>query len=175
MEPATTRHNLRDLLYQNLLWFHLFSTTARTEAVGIFKSQECFSLFHLDTVLLKTAAASPSCTYPQQSHRRISTAESNMHNKLLNTGHKTFPLFCTTSTCLHRCGTSLPETHLYRVNLSDARRVLGVHSFVLTKQSLQKTTCKEQGDDFLAKKYSLQSKMKPWFTSWHFRVFYNWI
>lgn len=174
MEPASTRHNLSDLLYQNLLWFHLFSTTARTEAVDIFKSQECFSLFHLDTTLLKTAAASPSCTYPQQSHWRISTPESNMHNKLLNTAHKTFPLLCTTYTCLHRCGTSLPETHPYKVNLRDARHVLGVHSSVLTKQSLQKTTWKEQGD-FLAKKYSLQSKMKPWFTSCHFRVFYNWI
>lgn len=39
MEPASTSHNLSDFLYQELLWFHLFSTTARTDDVAIFKSQ----------------------------------------------------------------------------------------------------------------------------------------
>lgn len=133
MEPAAPGTTW-DFLYQELLLFHLFSTTASTEAGDIFKSQECIPLFHLDTIPLKTAAASPFCTCPQQSHWRIFTPESTMQNQLLNNGHKTFPLFCTRHTCLHRCETSPPEVSA----LSDARHVLGVHCPVLTKHSLQK-------------------------------------
>lgn len=70
-----------------------------------------------------------------------------------------------------------PHCHPHRVELSHARHVLGVHSSLLTNQSLQKALppkWEEQGV-FLAVKYSLQSKMKPLFTPRHFRVFYTWI